>query len=292
MKKAEVFIFTVICAFFPAALCAEIVTLKSGKQVEGNIVEKTDQYIKMDVGGAPVYYERKYIKSIEETKPAGSAAEAPSQDPGFYLKEGLRYGAAAQFDEAAKAFAEGLQKKPDDHNLKEASKIIENFKSGKMSKEYALSLLKGSKYLMDSQFGEAFAEFKEALRDNPEDTDLNYYVGICKYATGEFEEAVSFFKKAISAEPDPEIYYYIGASHYSLGRFSEALDYLKKAVEINPNDAEAHSIIGACYYFTGEPGKANEHLNKSDDLFRQRGDYLKSAEIQEFISQISQSNKP
>ena len=49
---------------------AETVILKSGKTVEGKLIEKTNMYIKIDLQGVPVTYFLDEIESIDGKKEA------------------------------------------------------------------------------------------------------------------------------------------------------------------------------------------------------------------------------
>jgi len=260
---------------FSTLASAETVTLKSGKQIQGKITEKTDQYIKIESEGTPLYYERKFIKSIEEDK--------TSEDANFYLKAGLKYGSEAKFKEAEQEFKKGLEINPSDHNLGESLRLIDDLKNGRIKEDYTLYLFKGSNELMNKQYKEAIPEFKEALKLYPADSDLYYYLGVCNYYLEQYQEAIDYLQKAQKAKPNDDVYYYLGITHYSLGQYPEALNYLNKLLEINPNDAEAYSIIGTCNYLMGNLGLAKENLSKAKELFKKQGDYLKASDLEEFL---------
>ncbi|MCF7871103.1 MAG: hypothetical protein K9L95_03850 [Candidatus Omnitrophica bacterium] len=65
MKK--IFIVVFFLCFLPSLL-AETITLKSGKKIEGNIIEETAEYIKVDFSGVPLTYYREEISDIEAEK--------------------------------------------------------------------------------------------------------------------------------------------------------------------------------------------------------------------------------
>jgi hypothetical protein len=47
----------ILLIFFIAPLCfAETIVLKSGKTIEGKLIEKTDEHIKIDFQGVPLTY--------------------------------------------------------------------------------------------------------------------------------------------------------------------------------------------------------------------------------------------
>lgn len=59
-------ILLLICLCFQIVTSAETIVLKSGKTIEGKIVEKTDKYIKIDFYGVPLTYFLDEIVSEEE----------------------------------------------------------------------------------------------------------------------------------------------------------------------------------------------------------------------------------
>lgn len=66
---------------FSTLIFAEIIILKSGKTVEGKIIEKTDQYIKIDFYGVILTYFLDEVESIEglkQVKPSGASTAVQS----------------------------------------------------------------------------------------------------------------------------------------------------------------------------------------------------------------------
>lgn len=57
--------FSFICPF----ALAEVVVLKTGEAFEGTIVERTDEYIQIQTGGAPVYLSLEQVQEITDTYP-------------------------------------------------------------------------------------------------------------------------------------------------------------------------------------------------------------------------------
>lgn len=61
-KKVILFLIMLCIVYFSNVVFAETITLKSGKKIEGKIIEKTDKYIKLDFYGASLTY---FIDEIE-----------------------------------------------------------------------------------------------------------------------------------------------------------------------------------------------------------------------------------
>ncbi len=68
-KRISVILFLVISLSFCTFCFAETIILKSGQQIEGKILEKTDKYIKIDFQGVPITYYLDEITSIDEQIP-------------------------------------------------------------------------------------------------------------------------------------------------------------------------------------------------------------------------------
>jgi hypothetical protein len=61
------YVLTIALLLCQQVTCGETIVLKSGKTIEGKIVEKTDTYMKVDIGGATLTY---YRDEIKEDAPA------------------------------------------------------------------------------------------------------------------------------------------------------------------------------------------------------------------------------
>jgi tetratricopeptide (TPR) repeat protein len=61
---------------------------------------------------------------------------------------------------------------------------------------------------------------------------------------GDFNSAAAEYKTALKIQPDNFIAHtYLGAALFRLGRTDEACDHLNRAVEINPEFAEAKNYL-------------------------------------------------
>ena len=81
-------------------------------------------------------------------------------------------------------------------------------------------------------------------------------IGLGYLNRGRIDEALAVFEKALENAreiPGAELgrtYRYIGFTYSIKGEYTKAIDYLKEAVKYNPEDAEAHTLLGSAYYFT------------------------------------------
>lgn len=138
----------------PTFIFAEIITLKSGKKIEGKIVDKTDKFIKINSHGVYFYYRLQDVERIEESKSQISPPQVKfiPENTNAYLQSGFDYASKGEFGAAEAEFREGLKINISDHNLQEALRMIEDFKNGIFGQEYARHLFKGSAHLINAQY--------------------------------------------------------------------------------------------------------------------------------------------
>lgn len=87
---------------------------------------------------------------------------------------------------------------------------------------------------------EGFRGLTTASQINPNDFEVNYYLGLAHYKNNEFDKAVPRFKKVLVVKPEATgINSPLGLSLYKAKHFREALQYLKRALDENPENKEA-----------------------------------------------------
>ena len=215
---------------------ADTVILKSGKIIEGRITEKTNEYIKIDTVGMSLYYERKYISSIDEKSNSSPMKEDIKEEgAAAYLKRGLEAAKNAEFTKARYEFKEGLKISPSDENISGALAIIEDLDSGVITEEYAVNVFKGSYYLLNEQYQDAIVYLEKALQSNIDSPDLCYN---------------------------------LAAAYLALKDLPRAIKYLDKLVKLSPDDAYAYELLGNAHYMAGDTQKAKEYLAIARELFR------------------------
>ena len=77
--------------------------------------------------------------------------------------------------------------------------------------------------------------------------------GNCYFSLGQFDEAISLYKKAISIKPNYcKAHYNLGQSNHKLGQLDTAVRSYKKVVDINPEFAVNHTnkILSVVYFFS------------------------------------------
>ncbi len=154
-------------------------------------------------------------------------AETPTSDIGaealFWSADS--YYKLRQYRDAAQRFAIFIRNYPDDELIGAA--------------RYSL----GWSYFVTGEYDKAVAPLEAFLNDYnpppialfPYDTDTQLRIGDAYYAQGKYREAISFYNKAIGAEPGGDYaMFQVGNSYYRSGRTFEAVTTFRRVLRIYP----------------------------------------------------------
>ncbi|MCX7927833.1 MAG: tetratricopeptide repeat protein [Candidatus Omnitrophica bacterium] len=247
------FLLILMCApLGPSQSFAETLVLKSGKELQGKIVENTADYLAIDCGSGPLYFEHNAVRAVIVDQ-LHKEQDVSLQSPEEFLDRGIALAAEEKLEEAAFIFSEGLKQFPDDRNLEAALRIINDVSSGNVTREYAIKVFCGARALTNQLYETALKELLDAVRENPEDTD---------------------------------VYYNIAVAYQGIERHHDALRWLSKLTEARPEDAEAHALMGIEYYLIGNSLRARQSLIVARELFRKQGILDKAEEIEQLLRDI------
>ena len=86
---------------------------------------------------------------------------------------------------------------------------------------------------------DAFKGLSLARTVDPNNPDVNFYLGQAFYKNGVFDKAIPLFKKAIITKPDDiSAFRLLGICNAKIHKSREALPYLKRSLDDNPEDKE------------------------------------------------------
>lgn len=117
------------------------------------------------------------------------------------------------------------------------------------------------------QYQEAITSFKKAISLNPSDS-FNYR-GLSASYNGlkQYDEAITAAKKAIDLKPDnAKAYNDLGVAYSGKKRFDEALNEYQKAIEIEPNVAQLYNNIGRLFIEKNDYRRAADAYKKASEL--------------------------
>ncbi|MDD5130746.1 MAG: tetratricopeptide repeat protein [Candidatus Omnitrophica bacterium] len=243
--------------FIQVLLCyaqAQVITLKSGKVFNGEIIERAKDYIKVKYSELEVYYENKYIKSIEEEPVHEPVAATQVQKPAGgddlpSLKKAIELAAAGNFSEARQM----LEKQLDD--IKGALSILDAVEGGSLSRQFAVYLFEGSLHIINEEYRLAATSLEKAWEISPQDADVNFNLGFV---------------------------------YFSLGEYDKSIAYLSVVLKFQPEDTAAYELIAKDYCNIGEYQKAKDNLSLAGELLKKNGDEKGASRIDELLRIVSE----
>jgi ribosomal protein S12 methylthiotransferase accessory factor len=107
---------------------------------------------------------------------------------------------------------------------------------------------------------QAIARLSEFDQLMPNKYFIAFYLGQSFLNSGNHDQALNHFHRALNLEPPEEdlasIYTYLGISHKEIGRYQEALSFLGKADRIDCERTDTLNLMGFCYYKSNAYEKA------------------------------------
>ncbi|MFA5199366.1 MAG: tetratricopeptide repeat protein [Candidatus Omnitrophota bacterium] len=253
--KSRSFILLALIFCLPQISFSETILLKSGKTVEGKLVEKTDKYIKIDFYGVPVIYYFEEIASIDGKAPIlplETAEDLPievDQNPYKYKEafdKGTLYLNKHEYEQAIAEYTKAIRLNP------------------KYSKAYGY---RGIVYNIKGNFDQAISDFTKAIELSPGYVVAYADRGSAHNGKGEFDQAISDSTKAIELYPNHAGAYKVrGYAYYAKGNFDQAISDCTKAIELNSNEAESYIYRASAYVSKGDFDQAISDYTKSLEL--------------------------
>lgn len=161
------------------SVSADNLILKSGEKIEGKIIEKTEQYIKMEIEGIPLTFWVDEIERVEELPlPAATLIESSLGDSVIekYLSETTQYYLDGKYEDALLTLKKAIELDPN---------------------EFYLYIALGILYYYTDHFEAATSSFQRALSLQPHSADTYMCLGIAYYSIGQIEEAKEALSKSI-----------------------------------------------------------------------------------------------
>jgi tetratricopeptide (TPR) repeat protein len=129
---------------------------------------------------------------------------------------------------------------------------------------------KGHMLLAQERYDEAILEYETVLVFNRNWLGAISHLGLCKFFTGSIEEAIPLLEQAIRVSPrDPSIgnwYFFIGTAHLVQSQVDDAITWAKKARSANPGHPRRYALLASAYALKGQTARAAAELAKARRL--------------------------
>lgn len=125
-------------------------------------------------------------------------------------------------------------------------------------------------YLLDfDEIPKAMEFFEKAIRVDPDFSDAYNNLGYAYQTSGDFETALSYYRKAASnvlyATPE-KTYFNMGNSYYRIGRYEEAIHAFKQAIKRAPKIHLPYLGLALCYNAMSQYGYASTAMTEAIKL--------------------------
>jgi DNA-binding response OmpR family regulator len=102
----------------------------------------------------------------------------------------------------------------------------------------------GEAYLAHGLSQDAERAFKSSIQSDPENIHVYNRLGIAFRRQKKFEEAVTYYLKALGISPlEPNLLFNLARAYLGFGRSGDAADALKRALSIKPDFVEASELL-------------------------------------------------
>jgi adenylate cyclase len=150
----------------------------------------------------------------------------------------------------------GLSKSPK-KSLEKAVELTQKAISldPKDSRHYALL---GYLYVMKRDYDKAIAEGEKSVALDPGGAEAHAWLGITLNFADRPKEAIPLFEKAIRLNPNGPTWYFLnfGHSYRMTGQYQEAITQYKRALRVAPNNILAHLNLAGTYSLLGRNEEA------------------------------------
>ncbi|MBU2063101.1 MAG: SpoIID/LytB domain-containing protein, partial [Candidatus Omnitrophica bacterium] len=132
--------------------------------------------------------------------------------------------------------------------------------------EYMKHLNRGRLLFNQGREKEALAEYRKALRFNPEAKEPLINLAIIHKNIYQYAQSMSLYKKLLQIAPDKTIYANLGEVYYLSSSPQEAIGAFNTGVALGETRAYVYFLLGRCFQETGELEKAAENFEKAVEL--------------------------
>ena len=131
---------------------------------------------------------------------------------------------------------------------------------------------KGSRLTIQGEYEEALTYFKRAAETSPDDPDAWYGLGSCYVGLDQPDEAIAAYKRPIEKDPDNEMAHFILAMYYkAIGQYEQVLPSLLEVIRIDPTNLRAQFELGRVY---GALERTGEQIDTFEEILDHQPDHI------------------
>ena len=114
------------------------------------------------------------------------------------------------------------------------------------------------------KFDEAIAEFREALRLEPDSAETHWNLGLALASRGAPEEAIAHLRRVVQLDPtNGQAHYDLASTLLEARQLEDAVDQFRAALRLMPNSVEAHNNLGLALALQGKLDEAIDQFQRA-----------------------------
>lgn len=118
-------------------------------------------------------------------------------------------------------------------------------------------------YVHENRIGEAKSTLEICKEINPRHFLVHFILGMIQYEMGELPDARESFSAARALREHPQVLLMQATVYYETGESAEAMHVLTDLLEFEPENDEAHFMLGLCYLERNWNRKAEEEFRQA-----------------------------
>ncbi len=131
---------------------------------------------------------------------------------------------------------------------------------------------KGSRLTIQGEFEEALTYFKRAAEASPKDPDAWYGLGSCYVGLDQPDAAIAAYKRPIEQDPDNDMAHFVLAMYYkTIGQFDLVIPALQEVIRIDPANLRARFELGSAY---GALERTGEQIDTFREILDHQPDHI------------------
>ncbi len=125
----------------------------------------------------------------------------------------------------------------------------------------------GNLWLNQNRPDEALTFFREAVSLDPDNEEARICLGKALQQDRQINKAIEHFRKAVKINPDSETAHsLLGLAYMQIDNYALARHHLEQVLRLNPHSESAHIDLGSLCQKTGETGNAIHYFQKALSL--------------------------
>lgn len=126
------------------------------------------------------------------------------------------------------------------------------------ARNYLAHMYLGQVWTEQGRYPDAMAQYQAALAIDPQHPTIHKGLGVLLAKMGRYDEAIPHLRRSlVSGQSDEaEICQNLGSVCFQAGKLSDAAVWLDRTARLEPNNADARSLLGVCFARQGDLSRA------------------------------------